>query len=69
MSGGECVKEKIEVIREGKEWVVQSFSGNEQYVVEKLGEKYVCTCPQFLFRKKRCKHIEAVVEYEHEQGL
>jgi len=28
-------------------------------VVENEGE-YICTCPDFLFRKRECKHIKAV---------
>ncbi len=57
--------DKIEVIREGREWVVSSFSGDDMYVVERLESgKYICTCPQYLFRKQVCKHIEAVIEYE-----
>jgi hypothetical protein len=35
---------------------VQGSNGKE-YFIEKVGARYTCTCPGFVFRNK-CKHIE-----------
>lgn len=35
---------------------VQGSNGKEYYI-EKVGNRYTCTCPGFVFRSK-CKHVE-----------
>lgn len=36
--------------------IVQGSSGKEYYI-EKVGSRYTCTCPGFVFRSK-CKHVD-----------
>lgn len=31
------------------------------YTVIQKGDKWTCTCPSFIFRKQRCKHIKAKI--------
>jgi len=42
-----------------KQWKIQSSSNkNKSYIVTlKEDGSWTCTCPQFTFRKKQCKHI------------
>jgi hypothetical protein len=49
---------------EGKVWKVKSKSDpNKLYFVTlKPNGKWTCTCPQFVFRKVDCKHIDLVKE-------
>jgi len=35
-------------------------AGGKFYVVSYDGAEYTCTCPDFLFRHRECKHIRAV---------
>jgi putative transposase len=42
-------------------FAVPSQTGNNAYEVRLLGERYVCTCPDFEYRQiDACKHIHAV---------
>lgn len=43
----------------GKQWKIPSSSDpNKVYVVTLTGSgNWTCTCPQFTYRKKQCKHI------------
>lgn len=34
-------------------------SNGKEYYLEKVGSKYTCTCPGFVFRHK-CKHVEGI---------
>jgi hypothetical protein len=36
-------------------------SNGKKYYVTKVGTKYACTCPGFMFRHK-CKHVDEVVK-------
>ena len=52
-------KEKEAKKTEEKQWTIQSSSDvNKTYTVTlKVDGTWKCTCPQFTFRKKLCKHI------------
>jgi transposase-like protein len=39
---------------------VQSQSGNDQYIVKRMGLGWKCNCPDFVYRKMKCKHLHAV---------
>ena len=39
---------------------VKSQNGNGWYTVRKIGGKWTCTCPDFTYRRVKCKHIYAV---------
>jgi transposase-like protein len=41
-------------------YCVKSQSGNGEYIVSKIGEEWVCECPDFKYRHVFCKHIFAV---------
>jgi hypothetical protein len=44
--------------QEQRIWKIQ---GSKEYTVEHKGDgKYTCTCPQYTFRRKDCKHIKEV---------
>lgn len=40
-----------------KDSIIIKGSNGKEYIVEKVGSKYTCTCPGFVFRHK-CKHVE-----------
>lgn len=40
-----------------KDTIVVKGSNGKEYFIEKVGSKYTCTCPGFIFRHK-CKHTE-----------
>jgi len=42
-----------------KDVITVKGSNGKEYFVEKVGSKYTCTCPGFIFRHK-CKHIEGL---------
>lgn len=48
---GVCVTNKTK-------WEVKGSSGNE-YVVKLVGEKYVCNCKGFTYRKT-CRHVDQI---------
>lgn len=37
--------------------IIVNGSKDKEYQIEKTGNKYVCSCPGYMFRHK-CKHIE-----------
>ena len=50
------------VVKEiSKSWQVQGSKG-KAYTIKKTGDKWSCTCPSFVYRKGRCKHILAKIE-------
>jgi len=40
-----------------KDVITVQGSNGKEYYIEKVGTKYTCTCPGFVFRHK-CKHVE-----------
>lgn len=42
-----------------KDAIIVKGSNGKEYIVEKVGTKYTCTCPGFTFRHT-CKHIKEV---------
>jgi hypothetical protein len=40
-----------------KDSIIVKGSNGKEYIVEKIGTKYTCTCPGFTFRHT-CKHIK-----------
>jgi len=36
---------------------VKSQNGNGWYTVRKIGGRWTCTCPDFTYRRVKCKHI------------
>ena len=42
---------------------IKSSEGNSEYIVAKVRKrnkkdyKYVCSCPDFIYRQHKCKHI------------
>lgn len=57
-NGLQYVKKPKPVKEVGKSWQVQGSKGNV-YTVKTTGDKWSCTCPSFIYRKGRCKHITA----------
>jgi uncharacterized Zn finger protein len=41
-------------------WRVRSTTGDACYFVRLDGPRPVCTCPDHRFRKRQCKHLQAV---------
>ncbi|MGH2638518.1 MAG: SWIM zinc finger family protein, partial [Rhabdochlamydiaceae bacterium] len=41
------------------EYLVKSQSGNGEYSVENISSRWICTCPDFVYRGFTCKHIFA----------
>jgi hypothetical protein len=44
---------------EPKDVIIFQGSNGKEYLLEKIGGKYTCTCPGFTFRNK-CKHSDAL---------
>ena len=42
-----------------KDLIEVQGSNGKVYYLEKIGNKYTCTCPGFVFRHK-CKHVEGI---------
>jgi hypothetical protein len=42
-----------------KDVITVQGSNGKEYYLEKIGTKYTCTCPGFVFRHK-CKHVEGI---------
>jgi hypothetical protein len=47
---------KVEV---KKDVITVQGSNGKEYYLEKIGDKYTCTCPGFIFRHK-CKHVDGI---------
>ena len=48
---------RTKLIRKGDLWIVPSQSGAKDYTVDPDPESPRCTCPDFEYRRARCKHI------------
>lgn len=51
---------KSKLTRKGNNWIVPSQAGSKKYTVNPDPESPHCTCPDFVDRQARCKHIFAV---------
>lgn len=49
---------KVEV---KKDVITVKGSNGKEYQIEKIGDKYTCTCPGFVFRHK-CKHVDGILK-------
>lgn len=51
-----------------RDWIYtqESFRGCTVYSTARI-EIWTCTCPDFLYRKRHCKHIKAVIEQEKKE--
>lgn len=53
-------------------WIVQSESDpNKTYEITRVGDRFVCSCLDCLYREHNCKHIrkiKAKLEEEKETG-
>lgn len=56
----------IGISQKGQTWHVRSQSGKGRYRVRLDGDSPRCTCPDYEFRQRKCKHIYAV-EYTLKQ--
>ena len=62
------MKRGFEIVQKGTQilevadnvFSVPSQSRNENYLVVKAEEKWICTCPDHKYREVECKHIHAV---------
>ena len=42
-------------------WFVQSESNpDKQYEVVRIGDKFVCSCPDAMYRDRECKHCRMI---------
>jgi Transposase DDE domain/SWIM zinc finger len=57
---GKEIANRTNIIQDGNLWLVPSQSGKGKYKVNT--EKQTCSCPDYDFRKQKCKHIFAVEE-------
>ncbi len=48
------------ITRTQRGWIVPSQSGSGSYLVERRGEAFTCTCPDFQLRNQPCKHAIAI---------
>ena len=60
-NGIQYVKKPKPVKEVGESWQVPGSKG-KVYTVKKTGEKWTCTCPSFIYRKGKCKHILTKIE-------
>jgi len=57
---GKEIANRINITQDGNLWLVPSQSGKGKYKVNP--EKQSCSCPDYDFRRQKCKHIFAVEE-------
>jgi transposase/predicted nucleic acid-binding Zn finger protein len=57
---GREIANRTNIIQDGNLWLVPSQSGKGKYKVNP--EKQSCSCPDYDFRRQKCKHIFAVEE-------
>jgi transposase/predicted nucleic acid-binding Zn finger protein len=57
---GREIANRTNIIQDGNLWLVPSQSGKGKYKVNP--EKQSCSCPDYDFRRQKCKHIYAVEE-------
>ncbi len=54
-------REELFSSSEYKVFYVQGETGKYVVSINYVKGEYKCTCPNFLFRKNTCKHIEAII--------
>ena len=58
---GEQIARTVQIQNKGLDkWLVPSQSGNGAYTVNRAGQDFKCSCPDFQLRGQICKHIYAV---------
>ena len=58
---GEQLAKTVQIQKKGLDrWIVPSQTGSGAYTVNRDGENYKCSCPDFQMRNQTCKHIYAV---------
>ena len=58
---GEQIAKTVQIQKKGLgKRIVPSQTGNGTYTVNRIGERFKCTCPDFENRHQECKHIYAV---------
>jgi transposase len=57
---GKAIATNTNIIQDGNLWLVPSQSGKGKYKVN--ADKQTCSCPDYDFRRQKCKHIFAVEE-------
>jgi transposase len=57
---GKEIANRTNIIQDGNLWLVPSQSGKGKYKVN--ADKQTCSCPDYDFRRQKCKHIFAVEE-------
>ncbi|HYE73006.1 MAG TPA: transposase, partial [Blastocatellia bacterium] len=57
---GKEIANRITIVQDGNLWLVPSQSGRGKYRVNT--DKQTCSCPDYDFRRQKCKHIFAVEE-------
>jgi transposase len=57
---GKEIANRTNIIQDGNLWLVPSQSGKGKYKVNP--DKQTCSCPDYDFRRQKCKHIFAVEE-------
>jgi uncharacterized Zn finger protein len=58
---GEQLARTVQIQKKGMDkWLVPSQTGNGEYTVNRAGETFRCTCPDYQNRGQECKHIYCV---------
>lgn len=58
---GKQIAKTIQIEKKGlNEWIVPSQTGSGAYTVNRIGNDFKCSCPDFQTRGKACKHIYAI---------
>ena len=58
---GEQLAKTVQIEKKGLDkWIVPSQTGSGAYTVNREGENFKCSCPDFQNRGEACKHIYAV---------
>lgn len=58
---GEQIAKTVQIEKKGLDkWIVPSQTGSGAYTVNREGESFKCSCPDFQNRGEACKHIYAV---------
>ena len=58
---GEQIAKTVQIEKKGLDkWIVPSQTGSGAYTVNRFGEDFKCSCPDFQNRGQTCKHIYAV---------
>ena len=63
----------VEILHSDNEGVIfniKSFSSNDFHTVAyDYADGWICTCEQYQYRKKFCKHMEACADYAESNGI